>query len=193
MTLTVSNPLRHGWDLVDAAQAGDLEAFGVIYRAHFPAVFGLLMQSTQDAYRAEELASETFLRALRQIKTLSYQGKPIRAWLMTIAKNLARDDRKSGRTRFEVVGAVYRERALVDLDPAVIACSRAVAAELSRSMRELTADQRRCLVLRFIEGMSVAETAKLMGRKPVAVRALQLRATRKLALAVPPSLARDCA
>jgi RNA polymerase sigma-70 factor (ECF subfamily) len=53
------------------------------------------------------------------------------------------------------------------------------------AVRALGPDQQECVVLRFLEGLSVRETALAMGKKEGAVRALQLRAVRALARQLP--------
>lgn len=184
---------RHGWALVDAAQAGDSVAFGAIYREHFPAVLAVLVARTHDRFRAEEFANETFLRAFRQIGTLTYQGRSIRAWLMTIAKNLLRDEVRSARYRHEVLAMVPHEYPSEDLDPQSIVCSQVLLTQVIQAMRVLTADQRWCIALRFFDGFSAVETAELMGRTPEAVRALQLRAVRRLSIELLPYLHEECA
>jgi RNA polymerase sigma-70 factor (ECF subfamily) len=63
--------------------------------------------------------------------------------------------------------------------------AEATNAELLRCIQQLGDDQRECIVLRFLQGLSVAETAKLMGRNEGAVKALQHRAVRRLAQILP--------
>jgi RNA polymerase sigma-70 factor (ECF subfamily) len=55
-------------------------------------------------------------------------------------------------------------------------------------VRQLSAEQRECVALRFLQGLSVAETAAAMGKKDGAVKALQHRAVRRLALLLPEGL-----
>lgn len=62
---------------------------------------------------------------------------------------------------------------------------RIAAQELARYVDRLPADQRHCVRLRLINGLSVDQTASLMRRRQVAVRALQYRALRNLARMVP--------
>ena len=57
--------------------------------------------------------------------------------------------------------------------------------ELLRCVRKLNADQQECISLRFLQGLSVAETAKIMDRNEGAVKALQHRAVRRLAQLLP--------
>jgi RNA polymerase sigma-70 factor, ECF subfamily len=61
-------------------------------------------------------------------------------------------------------------------------------AELLRCVRKLAAEQQECIVLRFLQGMSVTETAQIMGKSEGAIKALQHRAVRRLAALLPEGL-----
>ena len=60
--------------------------------------------------------------------------------------------------------------------------------ELLAGVQQLSEEQRECLVLRFLQGLSVSETAAAMGKKDGAVKALQHRAVRRLASLLPEGL-----
>jgi hypothetical protein len=87
------------WRLVTAAQAGDGEAFGQLYDRYVDTVFRFIYFRVNDRALAEDFTSETFLRALRRISTISYQGRDIGAWFVTIARNIILDHMKSARHR----------------------------------------------------------------------------------------------
>jgi RNA polymerase sigma-70 factor (ECF subfamily) len=172
------------WDLVHAAQAGDAIAFGEIYRRYAPVVEAFLLGRTADRALAEDLTSETFLRALGKIDSVRNLGKDVQAWLFTIARNLLFDFLRSSRNRREIVAAETFDR--VDeaqcLDHGLL--RRAIEDELARCVNQLNQDQRECIRLRFYEGLSVQEVATRMRRRNATIRALQYRATRKLAMLV---------
>ncbi|WP_246626399.1 sigma-70 family RNA polymerase sigma factor [Modestobacter italicus] len=176
------------WEQVRRAQAGDAEGFGRLYDRYSGVVFRYLLPRVHDRATAEDLTSETFVRAFRRIDSLSFQGRDVGAWLVTIARNLVLDHLKSGRYRLEVSTADMREvdRATDGTEDAVL--RRLASAEVLAGVRQLSADQRECLVLRFLQGLSVAETAAAMGRKDGAVKALQHRAVRRLAALLPDGL-----
>ena len=181
------------WELVRAAQQGDAEAFGRLYDRYVDVVYRFVSYRVGDRSLAEDLTSETFLRALRRIATVSYQGRDVGAWFVTIARNLVLDHVKSSRYRLEVVTAEVSERLVGATAPAagpeheVVAA--ATTAELLRCVAKLNADQRECIELRFLNGLSVSETAQVMGRNEGAVKALQHRAVRRLAQLMPQELA----
>jgi RNA polymerase sigma-70 factor (ECF subfamily) len=175
------------WELVRAAQHGDPAAFGQLYDRYVDMVFRYVLFRVNDRLLAEDLTSETFLRALRRIASVSYQGKDVGAWFVTIARNLVLDHVKSSRYRLEVPTAEFRDSDSSD-DPEGEAVAGAVQTVLLQCVGQLGDDQRECISLRFLQGLSVAETAAVMGRAEGAVKALQHRAVRRLASLVPADL-----
>ncbi len=88
--------------LVELARGGDTEAFGLLYDHYQPSVYRFLYYRTRSVALAEDLTSETFFRALRNMNSFRWQGRDLGAWLMTIARNLTTDHFKAGRTRLEL-------------------------------------------------------------------------------------------
>ena len=84
-----------------AAQRGDRRAFGRLVEAHWDRLHRWLFHLTRDRHRADDLTQETFVRAFRRIASVSYQGRDIGAWFVTIARNLVLDHVKSSRYRLE--------------------------------------------------------------------------------------------
>ncbi len=89
-------------DLVERAQAGEADAFGRLYDQYSDTVYRYIYYRVGGKATAEDLTSETFLRALRRISTFTWQGRDFGAWLVTIARNLVADHFKSSRFRLEV-------------------------------------------------------------------------------------------
>ncbi|GAB2761054.1 sigma-70 family RNA polymerase sigma factor [Amycolatopsis magusensis] len=185
------------WDLVHAAQQGDAGAFGKLYDRYVDMVFRYVLFRLGDRDLAEDVTSETFLRALRRITSVSYQGRDVGAWFVTIARNLILDHVKSSRFRLEVVTDEVSEggaspftgsTAQAPAGPEQQVISRATSSELFRCIDQLGTDQRECILLRFMQGLSVAETAEIMQRNEGAIKALQHRAVRRLAQLLPSGL-----
>ncbi|MFE0027564.1 sigma-70 family RNA polymerase sigma factor [Amycolatopsis sp. NPDC059021] len=185
------------WDLVRAAQDGDTSAFGRLYDRYVDVVYRYVLFRLGDRDLAEDVTSETFLRALRRITSVSYQGRDVGAWFVTIARNLVLDHVKSSRFRLEVVTDEVTEPGTthtpgvsspVPAGPEQQAIAHATRAELLRCVAELGDDQRECIILRFLQGLSVAETAQIMNRNEGAIKALQHRAVRRLAQLLPTGL-----
>lgn len=179
----------HGtWALVNAAQAGDMAAYGELFELYFDMVFRFVLFRTGDRALAEDLTSETFVRALRRISSVSYQGRDIGAWFVTIARNLIFDHVKSSRYRLESTTSDIIELSPSTHGPEQQVLDLATNEELLRCVRKLNADQQECIQLRFLQGLSVAETAQAMDRNEGAVKALQHRAVRRLAQLLPEGL-----
>ncbi|WP_245712272.1 ECF subfamily RNA polymerase sigma factor, BldN family [Glycomyces sambucus] len=176
-------------DLVARAQDGDPGAFGEIYDRYSDTVYRYIYFRVNNAQLAEDLASETFLRALRRISSFSWQGRAFGAWLVTIARNLVVDHFKSGRYRLEIVKPDVLGADEKDSDPSTspetAALEKLTNATLLTAVKKLNPDQQECIVLRFLQGFTVAETARTMGKNEGAVKALQYRAVRTLARLLP--------
>jgi RNA polymerase sigma-70 factor (ECF subfamily) len=174
--------------LVELARGGDADAFGLLYDHYQPSIYRFLYYRTRSVVVAEDLTSETFFRALRNMASFRWQGKDFGAWLMTIARNLATDHFKAGRTRLEMTTEDMGQH-----DDATEGPESAVLASLTNeilleALTELPNEQKDCLVMRFLQGMSIAETAQVLGRSEGAIKQLQLRGVRNLAKLMPEGL-----
>jgi RNA polymerase sigma-70 factor (ECF subfamily) len=171
--------------LVELARKGDADAFGLLYDHYQPSVYRFLFYRTRSGTLAEDLTSETFFRALRSMNGFRWQGKDFGAWLMTIARNLATDHFKAGRTRLELTTEDMGLHDDATEGPESTVLAGLTNEILLRALTDLPPEQRDCLVMRFLQGMSIAETAAVLGRSDGAVKQLQLRGVRNLAKLMP--------
>jgi len=169
------------WALVRRAQDGDGDAFGILYDRYVDTVFRFVYFRVNDRALAEDFTSETFLRALRRISTISYQGRDIGAWFITIARNIILDYMKSARHRLEITTADTIEGNDREQSTEEAVLGSLASEHLLAAVKQLGDEQRECVMLRFIQGFSVSETAAVMGKNDGAIKALQHRAVRKLA------------
>ncbi len=171
--------------LVELARGGDSEAFGQLYDHYHLSVYRFVYYRVGSTALAEDLTSETFFRALRSMGSFRWQGKDFGAWLMTIARNLTTDHFKAGRTRLE-----YATEDMSPHDAPTEGPESSVLASINNetllaALTELPHEQQECLIMRFLQGLSIAETAKVLGRSDGAVKQLQLRGVRNLAKLLP--------
>ncbi len=176
------------WALVRRAQDGDAEAFGEIYDHYVTMVHRYVYHRVGDRSFAEDVTSETFVRALRRIDSLSFQGRDVGAWLVTIARNIIRDHVKSSRYRLEVTTADMRDADRATDGPEDAVVQQLTNEQLLACVKQLGSEQQECISLRFLQGLSVSETAAIMGKKDGAIKALQHRAVRRLAGLLPEGL-----
>jgi RNA polymerase sigma-70 factor, ECF subfamily len=181
-------PAVASWRLVEYAQAGDSEAFAEIYRRYHEAVRTFIYRRVRSPHVAEDLTSDTFVRALKSIRNFSWQGRDFGAVLTTIARNLVADFHKCGYNRWEkVLGEA--ERDTTDRSPEGLpedtVVGHATNLTLLSAVKELGDEQRECIVLRYLNGLSVAETAAVMGKNEGAIKALTYRAISTLRRRLP--------
>ncbi len=179
-------------EVLSRAQAGDGEAFAELYDQYVGLVYRYIYYRVSSVALAEDLTSETFVRALRRLPSFQWQGRDFGAWLVTIARNLIADHYKSGRYRLEIatddILLAASSSATTD-SPEREVLESLTNATLLEAVKRLGAEQQECIVLRFLQGLSVAETALAMGKNEGAIKALQYRAVRTLGRMLPPDLA----
>jgi RNA polymerase sigma-70 factor (ECF subfamily) len=167
--------------LVAAAQAGDREAFGMLYARYFDRVYGVLRLLLRNRHDAEEVAQHVFMKAMEDIGGYRpMPGKPFRSWLFTVAYH-AGVSRLRERDRYELAetNEIDRRRdcAYEDEPPAF---DWITDSELSLFVERLPLVQRQVLVLRYLLDLSAEDTAKILNRSIGDVRSLQSRAIRFL-------------
>lgn len=174
--------------LVERARGGDVEAFGQLYDRYAGSVYRYCYHRTSSVALAEDLTSETFFRALRAIASFRWQGRDFGAWLTTIAHNLVADHYKSSRARLETTSDLLPEQRESSPGPEDATLTQLTHEVLAAAMDRLPGEQRECVIMRFLQGLTIAETAKVLDRSEGAVKQLQLRAVRSLARGLPEDL-----
>ncbi|MGE5249356.1 MAG: RNA polymerase sigma factor [Bacteroidota bacterium] len=165
--------------LLNRAKAGDSEAFGQLYDECIDRIYRYVFFRVTDEETAEDLTSQVFFKAWENLDRCKSTGAPFIAWLYTIARNAVID---YYRTRKNTV-ALEAASALASDEPAP---DERIELQfetdsLQEALKELTNDQQQVVILKFIVGMSTDEIANHLGKRPGAVRALQMRALQALA------------
>ena len=166
-------------ELVILAQQGDQMAFASLYEQYRPLVYRFLRRRLDGSDEVvEDLTEDVFVKVYEKLNRYVERGLPFTAWLYRISHNHLVDYLRSlprmNATSLDAVTEVP-ERA------ASAAFSRVLDRQsLEPALARLTPEQREAIELRFIEGMSVAETAASMGRSDEAVKKLQARALANL-------------
>jgi RNA polymerase sigma-70 factor, ECF subfamily len=173
--------------LVEAAQA-DPARFEALYRKYLAQVYSFAYYELHDHHEAEDATERTFLAALANLARFEERARPtdgdgastFRVWLFQIARNVIAERRRLGRRRPEApLEAAATVAAPVDLQGEVERHDAAQAAW--GAVARLSDDRRRALILRFVDEMSTAEIAGVLGRSEGAVRVLIHRALRSVA------------
>lgn len=164
--------------LVERARDMDPIAWDELYTLHFGAIQRYAMFRVADSAAAEDIAAEVFLEAVRGITKYRYRGIAFRAWLYRIAHNLTADFRRRLATRSDCETRDPAALEAVSAEDFSIGCDRQY--DLRAAVDLLTDDQQQVVILRFFEGLSLAETAEATGRNSGAIKSLQHRALERL-------------
>jgi RNA polymerase sigma-70 factor (ECF subfamily) len=167
--------------LVRRAQARDADAFAQLYEAHFEKVYRYVAMRLGNEMEAEDVTQEVFLKALGSISSFRWKGVPFLAWLYRIARNQVIDHyREKPKTPpVSITGLQVPEEG----NPVEMAEEKNEFERIVKAAGKLTDAQREVIALRFVSDLSIAETARVMGRSEGAVKALQhsaLTALRKI-------------
>lgn len=161
-------------DLVRRVRANEPLAFEELYERYSPRVFGYLFQRLNgDAEEAEDLTADVFTRVYEKIDGFQPQGAPLSAWVFRIAHNRLID---TIRRRPRQTQVTLDDAPEIAAGPTFGGVEQQVALDQIKSgLAHLTPEQRQVIVLRFLEGKSLAETAAVVGRNEDAVKKLQAR------------------
>ncbi|MFI7598100.1 RNA polymerase sigma factor [Actinoplanes sp. NPDC049681] len=164
---------------VKAASAGDEGGFAVLWRSLQPAVLRYLRVVAGDA--AEDVASETWLQAARDLHRFTGDGAAFRGWLFRIARHRGIDERRrSGRRQEDPAGTIAEDAGRTG-DAATQALEHSGTEWAIGVIAGLPPDQAEAVMLRVVAGLDVATTARVLGKRAGAVRVATLRGLRKLA------------
>jgi RNA polymerase sigma-70 factor, ECF subfamily len=170
-------------ELVDRAQR-DPDAFGVLYDRYFPQIYRFAYSRLRDQSLAEDVTSEVFFKALKNIKRYTYAGHPFSSWLYQIALNAVADHYRGQRGEVELEDAAP----LQDGAPAVV--DEVVRRDSSRrvwaAIDQLPRQQRAAMVLKFGEDLKIDQIARIMGKSSGAVKLLLHRGVERLRRDLPP-------
>jgi len=164
--------------LIERAKRYDQKAISELYKRHVQSIYRYIYYRVGDVNVAEDLTADVFLRALEGLEGFTYRGIPFSAWLHRIAHARVTD--------------YFRQQArreLLPLDERLVATEKGLQAmlearldheELQSAIAQLTTDQQQVIILKFVEGLSNAEVARILGKSEGAVKSLQHRALNSL-------------
>jgi RNA polymerase sigma-70 factor, ECF subfamily len=171
-------------ELVSQAQSGDLEAVGHLFDKYYRSMFRYFYARVGQRQQAEDLAGELFTRMVHHLPSFQLSGVPFRAWLFRIAYNLTMDHFRVGNGK-----------ELASLDQATMLAQpeqnpvQQVEQQMTRDMLQTTLEtlvpeQRQVIILRFLVGLSLQETADVLERSLSAVKAMQHRGLKTMRMSL---------
>ena len=157
--------------LVEAAQR-DPRRFAELYELHFHRVYAYVSRRVNSREEAEDLTADVFHQALAKIKSFEWRGVPFAAWLYRIAGNALADRwRRNARESGDPAPEQVDEKSMKEIEQ---------RATLYEMVQGLPAEQRRIVLMRFVEQKSIREIAEEIRKTEGAVKQLQFRALQNL-------------
>ncbi len=156
-------------ELVDAARAGDSEAFGTLMRRHQRRIYRLALHLLRDAAEAEDATQETFVRAYRALDRFDGRSEAF-TWIYRIAVNLSlnvirarKPDRKAVSSDDPRLEGVLIETRAGGANPLGDSENRELGRALCEGMDGLSDTLRTTLILVGVDGLSHAEAGEVLG------------------------------
>ncbi|MCT9934754.1 sigma-70 family RNA polymerase sigma factor [Planotetraspora sp. A-T 1434] len=160
------------------AGTADEELIRALFEDHGGPLYGYVLRLTGDPGRAEDVVQETLLRAWRHPSVL--EGRPVRAWLFTVARNLVVDQHRARKSRPKETS----DEALAVL-PADDELEKAVESwGIADALASLRPEHREVLMETYYRGRSVKEASEILGIPPGTVKSRTYYALRALKLAL---------
>ena len=176
--------------LLARATEGDRRAYGRIFRLCYKDIYDYVIRRVGNHTDAEDITMQVFAQGLKAIGSYEDRGHSVKAWLYRIAHNAVVDHFRGQRPSVDLDGAAEIPD---EIDVERRAIDREEIRGLYGQIVRLPTAQTEVLMLRFIEDRSVAETAIILEKKEVTVRALQFKGIKNLRQRLEASEARPTA
>lgn len=193
-TLTPKEQVPSFEGQLDRAKNGEKEALSALYYQFLPMVYAAIATRVPDRATAEDLTSDVFLKMVEGISQVySTDEAGFGSWILRIARNTIAGYYRKRETQPEVIPLETphweedeqgESQAIPashpDYDPVRTTESREEWREVQEAMRRLTEEQQQVIFYRLICGYNVATVARMLGKNPNAIKALQFRALQSL-------------
>jgi len=165
--------------LVRRAVGRDAEAFGDLYMRYLDKIYRYVFYKVGSEKRAEDLTEQVFLSAWEAIEDYEPRGYPFSSWLYRIAHNAVVDHYRTKKDESPLDSVAFT---LADesLGPEETLMKKRQVSRLLEALAHLSEDKQELIILRFVEGLSHAQVAEILGKSEVACRVMQHRVLSRL-------------
>ena len=165
--------------LIKDAIRGISSAFGTLYDHYQPMIYRFILVKVASREEAEDITHQVFLSAWQNVRTYKHRGHPFSSWLYQIARNQVIDHYRSkkGEISLEAIDPEFF------VSPASVNADLAVKLEVEKvrlAINQLKPDYQDVIIMRFVEDISLKETAAVMQKTEGAVKLIQHRAVKEL-------------
>jgi len=164
-------------NLVAECQKGDYEVFGRLYDKYIKKIYNYIYYKTYHKETAQDLTSQTFIKALDKINTYDLNQSSFSAWLYKIAYHTVVDHYRSQKTEInidDVWGLSDDDDLAIDLD------NKELLEQVRKYLQKLKPEHREVLILRLWQEMSYQEIAEITGLSEANCKVIFSRTIAKL-------------
>ncbi len=157
--------------------------FEEIYEKYHQDIFQFLFYLVRDRHKAEDLTQEVYIRVMKSIDRFENRSS-LKTWILSIARNVAIDQFRKEKNKRNIPFSQFDWKNIDFADhqklPEEIAVQNERIRLLFRCLKMCTVDQQTVLIARFIQDLSIAETAEILGWTESKVKTTQHRALKRL-------------
>lgn len=171
-------------ELVEQIQAGQGEAMTLLYRRHRPSIFRYAYSRLYNQQQAQDVTGEIFLRMVTNLPQYRSTGAPFAAWLFRIAHNYIITHRQKENEAQLAPVSQADNVSHAEGNPAFIVERQLQLEWVWQGLQQLDENQREVIIMRFLTGLSLKETALALEKSVGAVKTLQHRGILALRVAL---------
>jgi len=165
--------------LVQRAQSGESEAFGVLYDTYLPKIYRFILLKVTKKTDAEDITHQVFLSAWQNIKSYRFQGNPFSSWLYKIAHNAVIDFYRTQKPIIDI--ELVSEDSLAHLPNLEHELDRGIELiKVRHALTKLKPDEQSMLIMKFVDELSNKEIAEALHKTEGAIRVIQHRALKQI-------------
>ena len=165
--------------LIKDAIRGSSSAFGVLYDHYQPMIYRFVLVKVGSRGDAEDITHQTFMSAWQNVRTYKHRGHPFSSWLYQIARNQVIDHYRAKKGDVSI-DAVDPEYFVAQVSVSTDLAGKLEMEKVRRAIATLKPDYQDVIIMRFVEDISLKETAAAMGKTEGAVKLIQHRAIKEL-------------
>jgi len=167
------------YNLIEAAKAGNAQAFGILYDAYLPPIYRFIYLKVGRKETAEDLTHEVFLSAWQNLKSYAHRGFPFSTWLYKISRNRVIDHYRTSHPAVTLAEEMEEYIELVNAPTDEIDRSLTMETIMS-AIEKLPEEHQTILIMRFVDDAEPSEIAEVVGKSVGAVRVMQHRALQEV-------------
>lgn len=171
-------------NLVLSCQQGNLHDFDALYTRHLKGVYAFIFYRVMERYAAEDLTSQTFLKALESIGSFDPKKGAFSTWLYRIARNTVTDHFRTSHPHEDIEN-------MWDLpaedNPFLDAADKLSESQIRSALSRLPKDKRDLVLMRLWDGLSYKEIASITGKSEASLKMMFMRTVQDLRLTLTPA------